>query len=102
SARLDHPNIVRVHDLLVLDRHYLVMELLRGRSIADAIKRLNALDERPPWWLLAEIAEQALAGLDYAHALADEDGRPLALVHRDLTPQNVFLCESGAVKILDF
>src|SRR6185503_18741591 len=51
SARLDHPNIVRVHDLLVLDRHYLVMELLRGRSIADAIKRLNALDERPPWWL---------------------------------------------------
>jgi serine/threonine-protein kinase len=97
SAQLEHPNVVRVHDLLVVDDGYfIVMELLRGHTMA-------ALEGRDrPWWLAFAIAEQALAGLEYAHALADEHGRRLGLVHRDLTPRNVFVCDTGVVKILDF
>jgi dipeptidyl aminopeptidase/acylaminoacyl peptidase len=99
SAQLEHPNLVRVHDLLVVDDGYfIVMELLRGRTVAQLRDELDEV----PWWLPLAIGEQALAGLEHAHALADEDGRPLGLVHRDLTPRNLFVCDGGVVKILDF
>jgi eukaryotic-like serine/threonine-protein kinase len=99
SAQLDHPNIVRIHDLVVLDGYFLVMELLRGWNLSEA---LNPHVDRVSWRTALEIAEQTLAGLAYAHALTDDTGRPLGLVHRDLTPRNLFLTEGGTVKILDF
>jgi serine/threonine protein kinase len=100
SARLDHPNIVRVHDFVVEEgRHFLVMELLRGATLGELSRRAGGA---LPWPLALEIADQALAGLAYAHALRDEHGRAVGLVHRDLTPRNLFVCDDGAVKVLDF
>src|SRR5688572_20583413 len=98
SAQLDHPNVVRVHDLIVVDDGYcLVMELLRGHTMA-ALRDLPGL----PWWVPFAVADQALAGLEHAHALSDDAGAPLGLVHRDLTPRNVFVCDGGTVKVVDF
>jgi serine/threonine protein kinase len=102
SAQLEHPNLVRVHDVVVVgSHHYIVMELLRGLNLLDAA---NALRARGPvaWELALAVAAQVLDGLAYAHDAVDETGRGLGLVHRDLTPRNIFLCVGGTVKLLDF
>jgi len=99
-ARLDHPNIVRVHDVLAVDSGYfIVMELLRGATTAELAAHGG---DRTPWPEVLAVAEQALAGLAYAHAACDDDGHPLGLVHRDVTPRNLFVTEAGQVKLLDF
>lgn len=100
SAALDHPNIVHVHDLIEDSGDYfMVMERLRGLDLRAA---LRASKKAPPLGIVVEIGCQVLQGLGEAHALADENGRSLGLVHRDLTPRNIFVCRSGAVKVLDF
>lgn len=103
SARLEHRHLVRVHDLIEHGGvHYMAMELLRGKTLLELARWLHASGQQVPWPPLFDAAVQALDGLAYAHALADEHGRPLGLVHRDLTPRNVFVCEDGVVKVLDF
>ena len=100
AARADHPNIVRVDDLVVEGgTPYIVMELLRGRDLLDLAR---AAPGQLPVWLALGAALQALAGLDYAHAMRDDAGRPLGLIHRDVTPRNLYLCDSGQLKLLDF
>jgi len=99
-ARLDHPNIVRVHDVLAVDAGYfIVMELLRGATLAELAAHGG---DRTPWPEVLAVAEQALAGLAYAHAACDDGGHPLGLVHRDVTPRNLFVTDAGQVKLLDF
>lgn len=99
TAQLEHPNIVRVYDLLTLNqRHYLVMELLRGRPLSAFTDQQQGC----PAWLALSVSDQILDGLGYAHTFTDEDGQPLGIIHRDLTPRNLFVCENGTVKILDF
>jgi serine/threonine protein kinase/tetratricopeptide (TPR) repeat protein len=99
AARLDHPNIVRVDELIVNEEgHFIVMELLRGANLSELRALGGTLSARAA--LAAAI--QVLDALTYAHALCDEDGRPLGLLHRDLTPRNLFVCGNGLVKILDF
>jgi serine/threonine protein kinase/tetratricopeptide (TPR) repeat protein len=101
SARLEHRHIVRVYDLLELEgEHFLVMELLQGHSVAALSKALPR--EAFSGAVALVIAEQALEGLAYAHALTDEQGRAVGLVHRDLVPGNLFVCLDGCLKILDF
>lgn len=103
SARLEHPHLVRVHDLVEHGGvHFMVMELLRGKTLLELARWLQARGEPVPWQPFVGAAIEALDGLAYAHALADEHGRPLGLVHRDLTPRNLFVCEDGVVKVLDF
>ena len=103
AARLEHEHIVRTYDLVPSERGYvLVMEFLEGASLSELLHAPEWTASKPPWPIVLEIALGVVEGLEYAHALADEHGRPLGLVHRDLTPRNVFLCSSGAVKILDF
>jgi len=98
TAQLEHPNIVRVYDLLTLaQRHFLVMELLRGRVLSVLQEAKGSTD-----WFALSVADQVLDGLAYAHDFTDEQGLPLGIVHRDLTPRNLFVCDSGTVKILDF
>lgn len=92
AQQLAHPNIVTVYDFDRADGHiYMTMEYLRGRPISDLLKQnRHGLDLE----LARDITMQIGAGLAYAHA----EG----IVHVDLKPQNVFLLDSGRVKILDF
>lgn len=90
AAQLQHPNIVALHDVGSHDgQPYVVMELLRGGALAERLERGGV-----PAREAAEIAIQISRGLAHAHARG--------VLHRDLTPGNVFLCEDGTVKLLDF
>jgi len=103
AALLDHPNVVRIievgHDG---EEYFLAMELVQGKPLS-AVLRKATRERRPPSPALAAyIIAQAASGLGYAHALTDGDGRPLGVVHRDVSPQNVLLSFEGAVKLIDF
>ncbi len=93
-ARLSHPNIVQVHDLVEDgDRLWIAMELVKGGTLADAIERCGGAI---PWPRAIALADQIAAGLDYAHAQG--------VIHRDIKPINVLLTqeEGGSAKITDF
>jgi serine/threonine protein kinase len=100
SARLNHPNVVQVNEVTELDSvPVIVMEYLQGRALSEIIHR--AAGELTLSTTL-KILSDALSGLHYCHELCDYDGTPLNLVHRDVTPQNVFVTFDGVVKMLDF
>src|SRR5580658_10408740 len=102
-ARLGHPNIVQVFDF---GEHagdlYMAMEYVDGTTGARLIRAAAAADEELPLDVSLHIALSILRGLEYAHAARDEEGLPLALVHRDVSPGNVLIDRSGAVKLTDF
>jgi serine/threonine-protein kinase len=104
SARLIHPNIVQVFEFAFQDGgYYLVMEPVEGIDMAWLLRRRM---ERPSEQLspsfVAEVGRQVCRGLDFAHTLTDTDGKPLDIVHRDVTPPNIMVSWNGVVKILDF
>ena len=104
SARLIHPNIVQVFEFAFQDGgYYLVMEPVEGIDMAWLLRRSM---ERPSEQLspsfVAEVGRQVCRGLDFAHTLTDTDGKPLDIVHRDVTPPNIMVSWNGVVKILDF
>lgn len=102
-ARIRHANIVHVEDLGTDgDRPFLVMEYLEGESVANLMRRLLVRNEKLAPELAAFIIAEAAAGLHAAHELHDNDDKPLGLVHRDLSPNNVFVTYAGAVKVIDF
>jgi serine/threonine protein kinase len=100
SMRLRHPNIVEVHESGSVEGHYfLAMQYLKGRDLRTAMRALNA--GGPPGFA-AWIVHEVLRALDYTHTLTDERGRPLKLVHRDVSPANIMLGFDGRVTLLDF
>ena len=100
AARLHHPNVVPIVDLGQHDSVlYVAMECVEGCSLSALLKK--SPNHRPPH-LLVSIVLDALAGLDSAHTLTDDDGNPLSLVHRDVSPQNVLIGVDGAARITDF
>ncbi len=100
AASLAHHNIVAVHDLGEdVAGFYLVMELLHG---ADVGSLLRAAPEPLPLAIVLAIASDACAGLHHAHERRTEDGAPLGIVHRDVSPQNLFVTFDGCTKLLDF
>ena len=103
QARIQHPNVVHVDELGEEGSElYMVMEFLAGESLAGLGKRLQKAEERLPQEVAVHIVAEALAGLHAAHELAHDDGHSLGLVHRDVSPQNVFVTYDGMVKVLDF
>lgn len=97
SARLNHPNLVQVYEVADAgDLPFMVMEYLEGKPLT---KLRGAVLPRE---MLLTIVSEALVGLHYAHEATDFDGGPLKLVHRDVSPHNIFITYDGAVKILDF
>lgn len=101
AARLSHRNIVQTIDFGEEGgRLFMVLELLEGVTLRRVLTLLGKKRLRPA--LAARIVVEALTGLDYVHRLKDDDGRSLGVVHRDISPSNVFLCFDGQVKLLDF
>jgi eukaryotic-like serine/threonine-protein kinase len=102
SARMNHANVVQVYEVYEdQGLPVIVMEYLDGQSLAAFFTRYFAepgYDVRVPLSILCK----ALEGLHYAHSLTDFDGRPLKIVHRDVTPQNIVVTYDGQVKLLDF
>lgn len=102
-ARLAHPNIVQVFDFGEHDGElYMAMEYVDGTTAARLVRAAAARGEEVPLEAALYIALSVLRGLDYAHNARDDDNRPLALVHRDVSPGNVLIDRSGAVKLTDF
>jgi serine/threonine-protein kinase len=100
SARLNHPNVVQVYDVIAnAATPSIVMEYLDGQPLSALLTEFRASFGLANF---LEIMCQVLDGLQYSHDLRDLDGSPLNIVHRDVSPQNVFVTYEGAVKVLDF
>ncbi len=103
AAVLSHPNIVQIFDLgEEQDSFYIAMEYVHGVSLRALRSRLYQQGKPFPSPLAAFICAQALHGLHYAHTLADEQGKPLEVVHRDVSPDNVLIASNGSIKLVDF
>ena len=102
SARLHHSNVVDVFGCGEIDgRYYLAMEFVHGHDLAHLL-RAHAAEGSPPAGLAAYVMRDVCRALGYAHQLHGEDGQPLGLVHRDVSPSNIMVSYDGAVKLLDF
>jgi len=103
AASLRHRNIVQVLATSEVDGSpYLVMELLNGLDVSAVLRRLRKRDGLLPIGDGIRIAIEAAHGLAYAHDKRDEDGNGLGIVHRDVSPSNLFVTREGEVKLLDF
>jgi len=101
AARLSHPNIVHIYEFGKVAEHYFIaMEYVGGVHAGALIKRGRT--EPVPFEIAARIGADACAGLHYAHKLSDADGRPLNIVHRDVSPQNLMVSPDGVIKLVDF
>jgi serine/threonine-protein kinase len=99
AALLNHANVVLTFEVgESQDGSYIVMEYLHGQTLSALARAAKPLPPR----LSARIAADALAGLHYAHELRDLDGTALSMVHRDLSPPNIFVTYDGVVKLVDF
>jgi serine/threonine protein kinase len=103
AARLHHPNVVQTYEVIEEpDEHAFVMEYLDGQPMNRVRQRLGSISRDLALGAQLRIIAEALAGLHYAHELADYDGTPLCIVHRDVSPHNIFVTYAGEVKIVDF
>jgi serine/threonine-protein kinase len=103
AARLSHEHIVQTVEVgSEGSRHYIVMEYLEGHSFHQLLARAKRLGREVPLPIQLRILAGALAGLHAAHDLIDFDGTALGVVHRDVSPQNVFVTYSDNVKVVDF
>ncbi len=102
TARLTHPNIVHTYEVGEHDgAFFIAMEYLEGQPLNKVVRAPSAREMiSPVMW--ARVIADALRGLHHAHELQDYDGQPLGIVHRDISPHNIFLTYSGEVKVVDF
>ncbi|WP_434301608.1 protein kinase domain-containing protein [Corallococcus exiguus] len=102
-VRLAHPNIARVYAMGEVDGQlYLAMEYVLGKTLSRLAYRLRQRQRMMPLGPLLQMGIRLCEGLAYAHDATDEEGHPLHLVHRDLSPANVCVSYAGEVKIIDF
>jgi eukaryotic-like serine/threonine-protein kinase len=103
AAQLNHGNVVQTYEVGTQgDRHVIVMEYLEGQSLASIIRRSATTETPLSLAFQLRIIVSVLEGLQYAHEVSAYDGSLLLLVHRDISPQNVFVTYDGQVKVLDF
>ncbi|MFO0668628.1 MAG: serine/threonine-protein kinase [Polyangiaceae bacterium] len=103
ATRIHHPNVVWSYELGTADgRPYISMELVFGVSLAELVQKLRAAQARLDPYLAAFVVAAVADGLHAAHDLTDDDGAPLGLVHRDVSPHNVLLGFDGRVLVSDF
>jgi len=102
AARLEHPNIVATYELgEVAGQYFISMEYLCGEDLAAILNRCQK-GSLMPLDIAAALAQQSANGLHFAHEMQDSVGRPVELVHRDVSPLNIFVTYYGMVKLLDF
>ncbi|MBA3453136.1 MAG: serine/threonine protein kinase [Deltaproteobacteria bacterium] len=103
SATLDHANIVHTIDLVTAGGEYfIVMEYLPGGDLRTLIKRAKRRGKRFSPGAAIRICREVLSALAYAHVKRDFDGKPLKLIHRDVSPSNILVSYTGEVKLTDF
>lgn len=103
AVQLNHRNICQIYELGRLhDNHYIVMEFISGRDILAIQNRLRRERRIMSVGQAAYLCRQIAAGLDYAHRKTGPDGKPLGIIHRDVSPQNVLVSYTGEVKVIDF
>jgi serine/threonine protein kinase/CRP-like cAMP-binding protein len=100
---LDHENVVRLFDFGQVDGvYFMAIEYVDGTDLAALLQSFTVAGRALPPIVAASIAADVARGLGHAHALCDADGRPLGVVHRDVSPHNVLLSSTGEVKLTDF
>jgi serine/threonine protein kinase len=103
AAKLSHPNVVQIYDLGKADQtYYIAMEYVSGRNVQHMINKQQLLGGHLPVEHVVKIIAGVCDGLYYAHARKDYDGKPLNIVHRDISPQNILVSFAGGVKVVDF
>ena len=103
AARLDHANVVQVHDLGKVDGVlYIAMQYVEGFDLIELLRRCSRTKTALPVQYSLLIVIEALRGLDYAHRRTNDDGSPLGIVHRDVSPSNILISLDGEVKLCDF
>jgi serine/threonine-protein kinase len=103
-SALSHRNIVQIHDLGISEdgQYFIVLEFVDGYDLRMITEQLAAMGEIIPEVLSLHIASELAQGLHFAHELKGDDGQPLGLIHRDVTPSNVLISLAGEVKLSDF
>ncbi len=102
-AGLAHPNIVQIFDLGRIEKsYYIAMEYVHGRDLRTIMRRARDKGLRMPLDLSLRVVGQVCAALEYAHRKKDDKGRPMQIVHRDVSPQNILISFEGEVKLVDF
>jgi serine/threonine protein kinase len=103
AARLSHANIVQVFDFGSSEgTFFIAMELIDGSNVNQLLRSVAQRDEAVPLDVALHIVHEAASALAYAHALRDDVGEPLRIVHRDVSPANLLLTRDGHVKLSDF
>ncbi|MBK8013758.1 MAG: protein kinase [Deltaproteobacteria bacterium] len=103
ASQLNHENVVRIEDVGQIDgAYYIAMEYVHGEDIRRIFNRAFKLQRSLPLSHSIRVVADAGIGLGYAHKLKDLTGRPVGLVHRDVSPQNIIVGYDGQVKIVDF
>lgn len=103
AGKIRHPNVVSVHDVGLSDKSaFIVMDYVEGESLSAIQQILKHRHARMPLPIALKILEDVLAGLHAAHELTDDDGSPLYVVHRDVTPHNILVGVDGVSRLTDF
>lgn len=103
AFQLEHDNIVRVYDVgQTANTFFIVMEYIEGFDLKSIMEKLREKNTIFPLGVAIYITLQVCSGLGYAHALTDAEGKPLGLIHNDISPPNILIGRHGEVKVADF
>lgn len=103
AGKIHHPNVVGVHDVGFADRSaFIVMDYVEGEALSVIQQVLRHRDAPMPLGIALKILDDVLSGLHAAHELCADDGTPLCVVHRDVTPHNILVGIDGVSRLTDF
>jgi serine/threonine protein kinase len=103
ASLLSHVNIVQIYELgRVGSEYFITMEYIDGRDVRQVLRHARKVSGPPPLHVTIGVLLQLADALDYAHNKVDEDGHPLGLVHRDVSPSNLLVTSAGHLKVIDF